>query len=1159
MRLRSLDLTRYGKFTGQTLDFGMAKPDAPDLHIVYGLNEAGKSTALSAYLDLLFGIENTSRYGFLHPYSTMQVGGHLEFDGAGHELVRVKARINSLLDGQGQSVNEALLSVPLAGLTRENYRAMFSLDDQSLEDGGNAIIASKGELGELLFAASAGLADLGATLAKVRDEADAIHKQRGRVTQIAELKRTLADLKTERDSIDTRASAHAALVAALARANKAHAESIHNQADARARHEEIARLLRAAPLAVDYRLLRVQITQLGTGAAPPTEWAGQLSGLMIRNAELGTQIAGTEADLKRLEAEITAFVVDDSVIKQGAAILGFAEGMARFSTAEADLPRRQAAILEDEAAIAAVLNGVGQAGHSAPETLLLPAAPVGTLRDLIERRSGIVAKAETARQELTHAQDSFDRATRDLDTHAGGNVANTAILDGVFAALGTLRRSDHQARMRIAERELPVLSRRYHALRDGLLPWCGEGDALRTVRLPEPRQIDGWRLRVNTIHKGLTEHGEKRRDLESLRYEETARLSAIRTMAGAIDDTEAHRLRAVRDAAWETHAKILNSKSAAEFLAALQTDDTLAAARLAHVQDLAELRSLQKSVAVTEASLLRHEDLLAELDNQVNALASEVGPAVESQITLAKAGPVTLWLDEIENWTRRRTETLIAWDALQTSESDLAAAKADLARDLTVLAEAMALAGFEAVDELSPNVLMQAAESVLTQGGSQQATRAAAERGLRERESDLLVRERALAEAEAASAAWQQDWTLALGQTWFTDTGVGAVRELIHALAELPAALTQRDARARQIETMARDQHDFVQALGAVLAALGETFDSGRVVETARVLIRRHDTAEQDRRLQGQKTAERSRLNGILGALKQDLAVHLARTGEMTAFFGVETLPEVSARMEEIAERDRLTRRLEALGHTLIIELRADSLDAALAQLAALDLGETERAATETAARLDGLETTTRQSFADRSRAIERLDAVGGDDAVARIETKRRTVLLQIEDKAMDYLRLRTGTLVAEKALRAYRDQHRSSMMEQASEAFALITRGEYNALAAQPDKDRETLIGLSRQGGSKLAADMSKGTQFQLFLALRLAGYQEFARSRPTVPFIADDIMETFDEPRSEQVFRLLGEMARIGQVIYLTHHRHLCEMAKTVIPTVTVHELSG
>jgi uncharacterized protein YhaN len=86
----------------------------------------------------------------------------------------------------------------------------------------------------------------------------------------------------------------------------------------------------------------------------------------------------------------------------------------------------------------------------------------------------------------------------------------------------------------------------------------------------------------------------------------------------------------------------------------------------------------------------------------------------------------------------------------------------------------------------------------------------------------------------------------------------------------------------------------------------------------------------------------------------------------------------------------------------------------------------------------------------------------------------------------------------------------------------------------------------------------MSKGTRFQLYLALRLAGYEEFAALRPPVPFIADDIMETFDEPRSEEVFRLLGQMASVGQVIYLTHHRHLCDIARQVVPAAKIHEIS-
>ena len=58
-------------------------------------------------------------------------------------------------------------------------------------------------------------------------------------------------------------------------------------------------------------------------------------------------------------------------------------------------------------------------------------------------------------------------------------------------------------------------------------------------------------------------------------------------------------------------------------------------------------------------------------------------------------------------------------------------------------------------------------------------------------------------------------------------------------------------------------------------------------------------------------------------------------------------------------------------------------------------------------------------------------------------------------------------------------------------------------------------------------------------------------------MPFVADDIMETFDDFRAEEAFRLFAEMAEVGQVVYLTHHRHLCVIAQQVCPSVRIHEL--
>ena len=211
----------------------------------------------------------------------------------------------------------------------------------------------------------------------------------------------------------------------------------------------------------------------------------------------------------------------------------------------------------------------------------------------------------------------------------------------------------------------------------------------------------------------------------------------------------------------------------------------------------------------------------------------------------------------------------------------------------------------------------------------------------------------------------------------------------------------------------------------------------------------------------------------------------------------------------------------------------------------------------ELASTVNSLEDRTRQLFAAYTQASDRIDAVGGDDAVAKIEERRRTVLLTIEEKANRYLRLRVGIAAAEKALRAYRDQHRSSMMQQASAAFSTISRGAYSGLTTQPDKDGDVLVAMGADGSSKLAVELSKGARFQLYLALRAAGYHEFASVRQPVPFIADDIMETFDDLRAEETLRVFETMARFGQVIYLTHHEHLCRMAERTVPTVRIHNL--
>ena len=147
MRLRRLDLTRYGCFTEFRVDFGERVPSVPDLHVVYGPNESGKSTLLAAFLDLLYGIPRRSPYGFLHDYRSMRVDAVLEIAGRTQEFARIKRDNDGLLGPHDQPLSEPALGTAIGSIDRPSYTSMFSLDDDTLQSGGESILQSQGDLG----------------------------------------------------------------------------------------------------------------------------------------------------------------------------------------------------------------------------------------------------------------------------------------------------------------------------------------------------------------------------------------------------------------------------------------------------------------------------------------------------------------------------------------------------------------------------------------------------------------------------------------------------------------------------------------------------------------------------------------------------------------------------------------------------------------------------------------------------------------------------------------------------------------------------------------------------------------------------------------------------------------------------------------------------
>ena len=205
MRFLSLDLMAFGPFTGRVIDLSAGDPG---LHVVYGHNEAGKSTALRAITGLLFGIPEKTRDAHVHGMPDLRIGARLRTaDGRELELVRRKGRKNTLLGPGDKPLEEGVLAHLLGGVREAQFKNMFGLDHVTLREGGNALLAGKGDVGESLFDASLGGRGIGELLDALEREADEIFRPRASTPALNAAIKAFDDAKKQRSHESLRSEA----------------------------------------------------------------------------------------------------------------------------------------------------------------------------------------------------------------------------------------------------------------------------------------------------------------------------------------------------------------------------------------------------------------------------------------------------------------------------------------------------------------------------------------------------------------------------------------------------------------------------------------------------------------------------------------------------------------------------------------------------------------------------------------------------------------------------------------------------------------------------------------------------------------------------------------------------------------------------------------
>ncbi len=1177
MRLRRLDLIRYGHFTDRTVDLPR---DKTDLHIVFGPNEAGKSTALAAVEDLLFGIPMRSPYGFLHGMPDMRIGALLENGRASLEVVRRKGAKDTLLtpDGSVPAGGEGALRPFLAGADRSFFERMFSLDHERLQKGGKEILEAKDDAGQTLFSAGAGIAGLTQHLTRLSSEADALWgSRRAKHRKFYAVSDKLKEAERELREHTFTASKWRELKGNCEAAEQAYAKVNADFEKFSAESNRLSRIRRVYRNVRRKQELDAALEALGAAAALPEDAAEVLEDAERNGSEAAARIALLAQQLAGVRAELEGLTFDEALVQRAADVEQLHERRIEIRREKADLPKRAAELNAAEQELRGLASELGWADSATADAIgrIPPRPQVSAARALLNRKGKVDTDCANAARLLREREEEIERL-QSLDAATGEPIDASRLAAAVRAVRG---QGDIAGRLRAAEKQVKdareLAARWLGALHPGV---AGEADLAR-IPTPVRAQIQNHRDRVQQWERDLREAGQQ--SVATRQALDTARGEARRLVSGerVVSAEELTEARTRRDTLWKLvkGKHIQGTPAAGEALDGIAEDlenledpigafelalphaDTLADLRFDHAAAAGRLAEIERTVGEFESRLKHAETQEAQLVKDGERLDA-AWAALWSEAPFDPAGP-----ESMLEWLEARDGVLEAFAERTEAEHGLEAARAE-ERDAgeRLLAELTALGLDRAAWETAalPDILERAAGEQ-SRRESEAQRKSQLQEDIRKAANDVARGKRELGLAEEARSSWQAEWSAAAGGLGLS---AGAAPEAIGAQLEVIEQMRDKAGRIAslrydRIDKIHRDIADFEKAVAELAQARAGDLEDQPAEKTVLALEARLDEAKRLQARQKEKKEKVEELSAQIDRLQQERRRWEDSVAHLREAAGAET----NEALQEAIDRSGRRRSLEKERQAMIAQLRQDGdglpADKLEKECADIDIDRVTARESAMQTELPDLQRRLSNAAEERSKARDAFQAVGGGDAAARAAADRQEALAEMRKTAERYVRARTAAMLLEWAIDRFRREKQAPLLQRAGEMFADMTGGSFTGLQVDfDDGDRARLIGLRPDGKTVPVSGLSSGTTDQLYLALRVASIEEYLERAEALPFVADDLFINFDDRRAAAGLKLLGRLAAKTQALFFTHHRHLVEIARKALgPSVHVIDLAA
>jgi len=1163
MKFKKLILKSYGPFTGQEIDFS-ADGDESGLHVIFGLNEDGKSSSLRAIDALLFGIKNNSADNFVHSYSQMRVGAHLTHSESEITFLRKKSHKGSLLAIDEEDVlDDDCLNSYLKGTNREMFFKEHAIDHPQLVEGGNTLLQNKGDVGQSLFAASHGVVNIQNLIDTLQEEADGIYKLRKKKEGLPGNVKDYRDIKKEEKTVSISTSQWEKLDRER-RKEESRSKAIAGERKVLEQNRSrLEMLLKIIPLLNRRKPLLEKFEAYGDFKPISEDIPKQLQECVSNIQNVKEAISRAEIQIESLNKSIDGIEIPEEILDNSHSINDIHERLGSYKNAQNDSVSLENEKDQVQSIITSLLDDIkSDLTLDDAQKFKLKTAERANLKSLSDEHSELQNQLSNLKGQLKKGETKKAQITAKLNK-----------LEDAVSVSSLKKDVDKISRKGDLESDLEKLDTKVNSKLAQFNANCKrlgfdicELDEFDALNVPQRATIEEYVNKYDAADSNLSKAEESTIEIEAKIADMEQELSDLRDSDEEIGVEELKRVRDKRSKGWEfivstwlegdevtpEQEAYLDGKTLQyAFESDIDLSDEVADKRFDNAQQIAQVDSLTSRLSDTREKLALASKNLETLQGAKKELEGEwLKLWRELEISPESPAAMIQWRQDFDSnceSVQELREVMSVRDALKLEIGNYRK------RLLNAIPEALR----DAVDVDGLDPFISHCQTII----EMQNGIADKRQKFQEQLDDLIADDAGIVsnikDSEEALESWQGRWKSAIEEHGFvTGESPEAVRQILDQVGDVFAKEVELEGKKTRISQMLIANKAFEDDLSKILIKVAPDLSDSSPVEAVEKLYEMFEKAKSD---QVEKKSFTRTLGEQQTILKQDqssLAQHKETLSELYEKCNRTSVDEIVALEEKSGQYRELKASLESIEDQLL-GLGKGTLDEIINDAGDDNIEDVESQRLDIKENLEQVEndkSAVDQQIGDLKRQLAQID--GGDKA-AQYADDAEIIATRIKNQATKYITLNLALRVLRDEIEDYRKKNETPLLQKASDIFPRLTLGSFKGLEISYEEVDPVLVGVRPDGKYVEVHEMSDGTRDQMFLSLRLAAIELRGAEKDPLPFIVDDILIQFDDERAKATLEVLSEMAEKTQILFFTHQSKHVEIAKA-IEGVGVHFLS-